>query len=370
LIHFYKRGRMSDLPPLDSVSDMMDVSEEEDLLEVVYPRNPIADMMDLDSQKFIETNHLSPLECIPNELLALILKRLSITDVKSIRLCNSYMLRRARHIEKIAFRVWKYAGKFTVEMLRLFSDQVYHVKGISIGEALTGSAKAVDDSIAYLLKNHPEFDCIKLVGSALTDKGLQHLLSHPIIEMVYIIRADFTGDQLNPAIKHSQTLKKMGFMSCKKLTSSGIIRILEWSGANLTSLDLSYLDVTFSKPLPFSLIHLEELDLSNCNSMTDNSVVNMLNVVGEKLFKFNISNTEIGLDCTEMSGLKVRFPSLLQLSVLFNVTIREHDLFSFLNRVGASLKRLDTMGSNLDREGIGKRHPTINIVLPVLSSNC
>jgi len=269
---------MSDLPPLDSVSDMMDVSEEEDLLEVVYPRNPIADMMDLDSQKFIETNHLSPLECIPNELLALILKRLSITDVKSIRLCNSYMLRRARHIEKIAFRVWKYAGKFTVEMLRLFSDQVYHVKGISIGEALTGSAKAVDDSIAYLLKNHPEFDCIKLVGSALTDKGLQHLLSHPIIEMVYIIRADFTGDQLNPAIKHSQTLKA--------------------------------------------------------------------------------------------SGLKVRFPSLLQLSVLFNVTIREHDLFSFLNRVGASLKRLDTMGSNLDREGIGKRHPTINVVLPVLSSNC
>jgi len=74
--------------------------------------------------------------------------------------------------------------------------------------------------------------------------------------MVYIIRADFTGDQLNPAIKHSQTLKKMGFMSCKKLTSSGIIRILEWSGANLTSLDLSYLDVTFSKPLPFTLIHL------------------------------------------------------------------------------------------------------------------
>ena len=38
------------------------------------------------------------------------------------------------------------------------------------------------------------------------------------------------------------------------------------------------------------------------------------------------------LTASPCSGLKVRFPSLLQLSVLFNVTIREHDLFSFLNR--------------------------------------
>lgn len=90
--------------------------------------------------------------------------------------------------------------------------------------------------------------------------------------------------------------------------------------------------------LTTKLPKLENLSIDRCYEISEESFIAFLNIVSTSLRKLEIDSCKISLSSVDL--LTSSFPKLDELKIEYCSTITERTFISFLNRVGPSLKRL------------------------------
>ena len=271
----------------------------------------------------------------------------------------------------------------------------------------------VDDSIEFLVARHRELEEFSIFFADCSDRSLQSLLTLNVVKL-FFMSAIITGENLNPALEYSQCLQNLTFIGCLELTDDGFASILSKSGGNLKSLivfvsdritlsainsfgtsfpllkelnlsccrslsdnglisflnktggNLTVLDiggtpVTLASidTLTTTLLHLENLGLSECHELTDVGFVNILNKVGEKLECLDLWETSIAL--SDLSSLTTSLPNLKKLKLGRCPDLADDGFVNILNRVGERLENLAVQETGVTLVNIG--HLTINLPL-------
>jgi len=89
-----------------------------------------------------------------------------------------------------------------------FADDVETVVSLDV-KRIEGEDKEADSSLRHLLETHPELTSIKLDHSSCTDKGLEILLAHPVMERIELKVSNITGKNLRHNFTFSPSLKNL-----------------------------------------------------------------------------------------------------------------------------------------------------------------
>ena len=190
------------------------------------------------------------------------------------------------------------------------------------------SSGFVDSSLKHLLTQHPDILVLRIRRSSCTDEGLQNILClGQNLSHIQLERSKVTGDGLrtpgqsdkrlhlkelalgsNPGLTDSglkniasyiQTdmLETLDLSSCIKISETGFISLLKCVGGGLKSLNMSKLRFSLSEVVNLTtyLSNLEDLDISGCYIIGENSFISLINIVGDRLKKLNMSDLDISL---------------------------------------------------------------------------
>ena len=226
---------------------------------------------------------------------------------------------------------------------------VFHVLGCEI-ETLRGESGCVSSSLEYLLTRHPEILVLRIKESECSDEGLQYILSlGERLTHIQLSRSKITGDGITLSEISSLTtslpnLEDLDISRCHYITESGFISLLNIVGAQLRKLNLSFLDISLSEisSLSKTLPNLEDLDISRCHNITETGFISLLNIVGARLRKLNMSSLVIRF--SEIGSLTTTLSNLEDLDISDWRNMSETGFISLLNVVGARLRKLDAHG--------------------------
>ena len=126
---------------------------------------------------------------------------------------------------------------------------------------------------------------------------------------------------------------------CWNISETGFISLLNIAGARLRKLKMSYLGISLSEisSLTTTLPNLEDLDISWCRNISETGFISLLNIVGARLRKLNMSY--LGISLSEISSLTTTLPNLEELDISGCRRIRQASLTTLLNTAGV-LNRL------------------------------
>jgi len=118
-------------------------------------------------------------------------------------------------------------------------------------------------------------------------------------------------------------------------------------GPQLNSLNLkgSNVDLASISTLPVSFPNLEFLNLGGCLRLSNSGLVGLLNTTGAGLKSLNLHKTQIC--CADVEQLAVSFPNIEALSVSNCIGLKNKGLVSLLNRVGTRLRELRLKGTRV-----------------------
>jgi len=283
------------------------------------------------------------------------MKNLDNESKKSLRSTSQYFLDMSRRLEKAFLKFLMFSG-ISAERLILMSDQVQTVKGLETGR-LSGDSSSVDESIQYLIQQHPELESCKIASSYCSDASVQALFLIPNMSIIKLTHCELiTGEilvhDLDSEVKPK--LKVLILVSCCKLTDIGLVSLLNLTdGESLIELNLALTKITLSNigDLTNRFPNLKKLSLRRCDNITDAGIILLLTRVGGDLEDLDLSETNVTLD--NIGDLTNRFPNLKKLNLLGCRNITDAGTVLLLNRVGGDLEDLDLSDTNITLNSMG-----------------
>jgi len=156
-----------------------------------------------------------------------------------------------------------------------------------------------------------------------------------------------TLDDVGALMKGFPVLKNLNLEDCENLTDSGAIAFLNKTGGTLKNLNLGATKVSFSgvETLTFGFPVLEMLNLFGCRKLTDARAIAFLNKTGGTLKNLNLGTTKVSF--FEFDSLTTEFPVMEGLGLGRCNNLTDSGLFAFLNKSGVTLKTLDLSGTKV-----------------------
>ena len=187
--------------------------------------------------------------------------------------------------------------KGLIRILSMCGDTLKHIDMSStniVGETLS-RYKGSQLSLNYL-------DCGW--NSNLTDKGLLKLLwlSGSKLKILHLSNTQITGTKFIEFLETLPSLESLNFWSCDLFTDKGLLQVLQMFGGSLKSLNLSHTKIKgrILSDYTGSLPRLETLNLQGCPKMSDQGLMQILQLCGDSLKSLDIEY------CNSISGVGMR----------------------------------------------------------------
>jgi len=195
----------------------------------------------------------------------------------------------------------------------------------------------------------------------LTDKGLLQILQlcGSTLRSLVILGTNITGENLSEYKATLPCLENLNMRYCGHLTNKGLLQILQLCGSTLRSLDISGTKVTgknlskYNRTLPC----LENLDLYDCNQLSNKGLLQILQLCGSTLRSLDISFTKVtGKKLSEYNGT---LPCLENLNMRNCKQLKNKGLLQILQLCGSTLRSLDILGANITGENLSEYKETL-----------
>ena len=233
---------------------------------------------------------------------------------------------------------------------------------------------AGDDGVEYLVKKHPEILMFQLgkenywETSEFTSTGLNEIFSLPSLSSL-IIRGsiEFTsGINVNIVSKQLQTLQ---LIRNRTLNNDWFLQILEQCGSTLKSLTLENSNITDEILIKYkgTLPCLENLNMNDCKHFTNKGLLQILQLCGSTLRSLDISRTNITGE--NLSDYKGTLPCLENLNMSDCNQLTNKGLLQILQLCGSTLRSLDIEGTNITGENLSEYKGTLPC-LEILNMSC
>ena len=149
----------------------------------------------------------------------------------------------------------------------------------------------------------------------LTDGGLKEFLRlfGCKLKVLDISQTKITGQGFKDEVISLPMLKELNMGECYHLTDGGLKEILRISGSSIRVLDLHFTNITeqgFQDGV--SLPMLEELNLEECDQLTDSGLLEILSITGSRLKGVNVygTNNYIQISTAVTNALCTQYPSV------------------------------------------------------------
>ena len=149
----------------------------------------------------------------------------------------------------------------------------------------------------------------------LTDGGLKDFLRlfGCKLKVLDISQTNITGQGFKDEVISLPMLEKLNMGCCYNLTDGGLKETLRISGSSIRVLDVSATNITeqgFQDGV--SLPMLEELNLEECDQLTDSGLLEILSITGSRLKGVNVygTNNYIQISTTVKNALCTQYPSV------------------------------------------------------------
>jgi len=195
----------------------------------------------------------------------------------------------------------------------------------------------------------------------LTNKGLLQILqlcgSTP--RSLDISSTNITGENLSEYKGTLPCLENLDLWGCNQLTHKGLLQILQLCGSTLRSLDTSGTNVTGENLSEYkgTLPCLENLDMSDCNKLTNKGLLQILQLCGSTLRSLDISGTNITGE--NLSEYKRTLPCLENLNMSICEQLTNKGLLQILQLCGSTLRSLDISSTNITGENLSEYKGTL-----------
>jgi len=224
---------------------------------------------------------------LPCEVLEHLLEFLGFEAIKKLlNLKNSRLLAAIRHCKTRHYKYWT-LDWINQERLKKLMNEVTIIKGVNISDHRDdddgSKGSKSDEMVEDLVNEREELESFEMINSGCTDKALELLLSHPKMKVVGLSNSSVTGESLKVfSFSNISVMKTLDLSQCDHLTDDGVIAILNQVGKKLKILKLDKTGVSFSNigSLTSTLPALRELNLAYCGNLTDSRIMELLNKVG------------------------------------------------------------------------------------------
>ena len=207
-----------------------------------------------------------------------------------------------------------------------------------------------------------------------SDSGMQKIISickvnHPSP------RINYEGIPRNPSLDDKRSLlclEQLSLASCSRFSEKGLRKILQLCGRTLKKLDLSSTQITgetLSEGDGVFLTFMEELNISDCNKLTDTGLSSILNVCGKNLKSLNISDTKITGEFLA-DGNKDCLSCLEELDLGRCYKFTDTEFLRILKLCGRTLKSLDISYSKLTGENLTEYNGTLPCIEHLYLKGC
>ena len=165
----------------------------------------------------------------------------------------------------------------------------------------------LNETVAAIVRRHPELQSLKFSNSHFSDGGLSSLLQLKHLKVLHLISTLITGANVCLSQDRETVLPCLEELILRNgfITDSDIINIL--CGDKLKELDLSNTNIS-GKGIAASCQNLQKLYLRWCKNLTNHSLDNLLTLWGGTLTKLdltytNISGEDISVSCPQLQKL-------------------------------------------------------------------
>ena len=217
-----------------------------------------------------------------------------------------------------------------------------HLKELSLkcDNGLTDSG--LKKIISYIQYEMLETLDISSEASGITETGFISLLSiiGANLRKLNMRGLEISLSEINSLTTTLSNLEDLDVSRCGNFTETGFITLLNIVGGRLRKLRMSYLKIELTKIhfLTTTLSNLEDLDISRCERFTESGFISLLNIVGGRLRKLNMSSLKVSL--SEINSLTTNLQNLEDLDISWCDEISEALFISLLSIVGGRLRRL------------------------------
>ena len=174
------------------------------------------------------------------------------------------------------------------------------------------------------------------------------------LKVLELNNTKLTGEGLSVLEGKFVNLETVNLRFCEDITKRGMTDILQVCGTNLKDLDVSNTQITdeYLSGFKGKLIHLENLALADCKGITQQGILELLQLCGSQLKDLGLSRTKVTGE--GMSVLHDKFIKLetLDLSCCYNIT--DQGVRELLQMCGTKLKVLDLSPADISGEGLSE----------------
>ena len=237
---------------------------------------------------------------------------------------------------------------------------------------------ATDDGVEYLVKKHPEILMVHLVPTyrtlfSLTSTGLNEILSLPSLSSLIIRNSSFSfhfPDNFKIVSKQLQTLELTCKISDTNIDDVLFLQILEQCGSTVKSLNLSNSKITGEILINYNetLNCLKNLKMSNCKPLTDNGLLNILQLCGSTLRSLDIEGTHVNGDM--LSKYNGTLPHLKNLNMRNCKQFGSNGLLKMLQLCGSTLRSLDIGLTHMGRDYLSEYKGTLPCLENLKMKDC
>ena len=206
----------------------------------------------------------------------------------------------------------------------------------------------------------------------ITDKGLLQIfqLCGSTLRFLDINQTNITGENLSEYKGTLPSLEILNLYYCRHLTDKGLLQILQLCGSTLKSLDISGTRITGKNLSEYkgTLLCLENLNMSSCEQITNNGLLQILQLCGSTLRSLNISGTNMtGENLSEYKGT---LPCIENLNMRYCKQLTDNGFVQILQLYGSTLKSLNISGTNMTGENLSDCKGTLLCLENLNMSSC
>ena len=229
-------------------------------------------------------------------------------------------------------------------------------------KSLTLENSNITDEILIKYKGTlPSLENLKMTDCELTNKGLLQILQlcGSTLRSLDISRTNITGENLSEYKGTLPCLQNLKLSSSRQLTDKGLLQILQLCGSTLRSLDISVTNITGENLSEYkgTLPCLNTLDMSNCEQLTNKGLLQILQFCGSTLRSLDIGFTHItGENLSEYKGT---LPCLENLNMSDCNQLTDKGLLQLLQLCGSTLRSLVIGVTNITGEYLSKYKGTL-----------
>jgi len=195
----------------------------------------------------------------------------------------------------------------------------------------------------------------------LTNKGLLQILQlcGSTLKSLVISGTNVTGENLSEYKGTLPCLNTLDMSNCKQLTNKGLLQILQFCGSKLRSLNIGFTKITgeYLSEYKITLPCLENLNMSDCNQLTDKGLLQLLQLCGSTLRSLVIGVTNITGEY--LSKYKGTLPYLENLNMTFCEQLTNKGLLQILQLCRSKLRSLNIRFTNITGENLSEYKGTL-----------